>query len=98
MDTGKKFLALQFRTDQSLTHEQDCLLRSGGFKKSELQFLNVLDQQNKLPKIKDLNNYQGIILGGSGEINISDWSEENKAKILKIGPFLKKVIDSDIPM
>ena len=44
----KKILVLQFRTDKSLTHEQNCLIAGGKFKQSELCFLNILEVKSNI--------------------------------------------------
>lgn len=94
----KKILVLQFRTDQSLDHERSCIAYCGSFDKSELHFLNVLDLKNRLPELGDLEYYKGVILGGSGEVNISDWSKVTKNRILKVKSFLKQIIKKDLPI
>jgi len=93
----KKIWVLQFRTDKSLYHERDCIVRSADLKESEILFFNLLDRRGKLPEIKDLKNCRGLILGGSGQIDISHWSQVNKTKILRIEPLLKEVVKRDIP-
>lgn len=94
----KKILVLQFRNDKSLTHERSCLISKNGFDKSDLHFVNVLNSRIRIPNTKELNNYRGIILGGSGEVNISDWKKEIKNKIEAIKPLVKQAIAQDIPM
>lgn len=94
----KKILVLQFRTDQSLKHERDCIIKSGNFNKNDLHFINVLNSKSKLPKAKDLSDYIGIITGGSGQVDISCWSKNIEAKIMKIKPLIKKAINNDMPM
>ncbi|MBU0647619.1 type 1 glutamine amidotransferase [Patescibacteria group bacterium] len=94
----KNILVLQFRMDKSLAHERSCLLSMGGFNKSELHFVNVLDGRSRLPKLDELDEYRGVILGGAGAVNISDWSKEMKEKIMFIKPLVKRVIKKDLPM
>ncbi len=91
----KKILVLQFRTGKSLAHERKCLLKNGYFKKDNFKFVNILNP--KKIKIKNINSYTGVILGGSGEINISNWDKKIQSKIIKIKPILKKIIREDFP-
>ena len=58
----KKILVLQFRTDESLKHERECIIKMGDLKKSDLHFLNVLNLKTKLPKVKNLAKYKGRTL------------------------------------
>ena len=94
----KKILVLQFRTDESLKHERECIIKMGDLKKSDLHFLNVLNLKTKLPKVKNLAKYKGIMLGGSGQINISSWIKREKTRIKRIWPLLKAIIQNDLPM
>jgi len=70
----------------------------GDLKKSDLHFLNVLNLKTKLPKVKNLAKYKGIMLGGSGQINISSWIKREKTRIKRIWPLLKAIIQNDLPM
>ncbi len=93
----KKILVLQFRTDKSLTHERSCIIQSGNFNKDNFDFINILDHQKQDLGLINLDIYKGIILGGSGENNISDWSPQRKKMILRIKPLLNEIIKRDIP-
>lgn len=95
---AKKILVLQFRTDQSLKHERECIIKTGGFKKTDLLFLNVLNLRTKLPGVKNLTKYKGIILGGSGQVDISGWLIKDIAKIKRIKVLVRRAIRKDIPM
>lgn len=92
----KKILVLQFRTGKSLIHERQCIIKSGNRKPSDFQFISILKPKIILPN--DLANYSGIILGGSGQVDISCWSKENQKKIVIIKPLLEKAISMDMPM
>jgi GMP synthase (glutamine-hydrolysing) len=94
----KKILVIQFRTDKSLQHERDCIVQAGDWDISQLVFINMLNPDVPINILENINSYGGIILGGSGEVNISDWEEEKKKLILRIEPIIKQAIDADLPM
>lgn len=94
----KKILVLQFRTDKSLIHERACIIQTGNFNKAEFNFINILKPHSQALKLIDLDLYKGVILGGSGQVNISDWSPKRKEIILRIKPLIKQIIKKDIPM
>ena len=90
-----KILVIQFRTDKSLIHERQCILSGCGLPKSQFRFVNVLNSKTRIPKTKELDNYKATILGGSGQVNISDWSDKIKSKVLRVTPLLKEVVKKD---
>ncbi len=94
----KKKLVLQFRTDKSLIHERACIIQAGSFNEDELDFINILDRHSQAPASINLNLYRGVILGGSGEVSISNWSSERKKMILRSELLLKQIIKRGIPM
>jgi len=93
----KKILVFQFRTDKSLIHERSCILKTTGFKSSQVKFVNVLNKHSKIPQASDVNLYRAVILGGSGQVDISSWSPQIKKLIFEIKPFMKQVIKIDMP-
>lgn len=95
---NKKILVLQFRTDKSLIHERSCIIQAGNFNEAELDFINILNPHDQTLKSINLDFYQGVILGGSGQVNISDWSLKRKEMILRVKPLLKEIIKQDMPM
>lgn len=94
----RKLLVIQFRSGKSLQHEQECILRAGEWNEQEVEFVNTLSSENDVLTGTDLDLYKGVILGGSGQVNISDWSEDKKEKVLKAGPLIKQAIDQDKPL
>jgi GMP synthase (glutamine-hydrolysing) len=93
----KPILVLQFRTDKSLQHERDMYLTQGGFKKSQLVFKNILDNRVKVPTPKDLTKYSAVIIGASGEFNITDWPKSIQKKINRIKPLLNEILKTNFP-
>ena len=94
---NKKILVFQFRTDKSLIHERSCILKTTGLNSSEVKFINILNKKCEIPQFSDINLYRAVVLGGSGQVNISDWSPQIKKLILRIKPFMRQVIKIDIP-
>jgi GMP synthase (glutamine-hydrolysing) len=93
----KPILLLQFRTNKSLQHERDCILDKGSFRDEQVKSINVLDNNTKLPKPKDLGNYSAVIFGGSGEVNISEWDKQTKKRIEQLKPLVVWITTNDYP-
>lgn len=93
----KKTLLLQFRTDESRVHEQELVMKFGHFSSDNMEILNALDG-DKVLKPEDLDNYNGVITGASGQFNVTDWSDEVRTKIERFYPFLREVVKRDFPM
>ena len=91
----KKILVLQFRTDKSLAHEREVLMRITGLKSTNFKFINLLDKKASLPI--SLNNFSAMILGGSGEFNISNWPRDVEAQVMRIKPLILEAIKNDFP-
>jgi GMP synthase (glutamine-hydrolysing) len=73
-------------------------MRFGHYTKDNLVAINVLDPKQKVPQPKDLKNYSSLILGGSGQFNITDWKENGvRDRVQQIVPLLKYVVKNDFP-
>lgn len=95
----KKYtLLLQFRTDESLEHEQQMIQKFGDFSPENMEVVNVLDPEGKIPAPEDLDKYNGVITGASGQFNTSDWSEDIRKKVERVYPFFREVVRRDFPM
>lgn len=92
----KPILVLQFRTDQSLAHEQKCFAKFNDGSYS-LEFANPLNADFNVAKIKDLSNYSGLILGGSAQFYLTDLSFEIEKKITQLIPFIRETLYRDFP-
>lgn len=77
----KKILLLQFRTDKSAEHEKESFAKFSSKYPIKIKHINALDENINwsCPK-KLINNYDGIVLGGSGELCFSGRREEDDIK------------------
>lgn len=91
----KPLLFLQFRRDASLGHEQQCFTEENMFK--DVVFVNALDPSGKIPSFSELSNYRGLVMGGSGEICISDWDAVSRELIMRAAPLVKHAVKEDFP-
>jgi len=89
----KKILVVQYRTDGSKEHDQQCFIEASGYPAERFHFVSAIE--NEFPK--SLDDYAGVILGGSGEFWISqgdgegtwmDWSYD----------FITKVLEENVPL
>lgn len=64
----KPVLLLQFRTDQSLKHEVDCVIKNSGIGRENLDVINIVDPKSEIPTARDVAKYSSIIAGGSGSL------------------------------
>jgi len=94
---SKSTLLLQFRTDESREHEQRMIMQFGHFTVENMEIINVLDADTKLPDPEDLDKYNGVITGASGQFNVTDWSNEVRERVGQIYPFLKEIVRRDFP-
>lgn len=94
----KPILLLQFRTDKSQQHEVDSILKTGKLRKKDLTIINILDSKSIIPKPEDLNNFQAVITGASGQFNVTDWPDNIRVRIEKLYPFFDEIIKRDFPM
>lgn len=90
-----KILIFQFRTDQSLEHERQCF--QDVFRDIvRIDYINLLSQET--PQIPDIRKYNGVIIAGSGQFNVTDWSDSVKERAGMIFPAIKKCVDDDFPL
>lgn len=90
----KKIYLIQFRTDQSERHEQQCFRESLAGLNLELTFFNaVKDDPGRL----NLAQTAGVILGGSGQFYLSRKDGENDWQP-RVFFFLDSVLARDIPL
>ena len=101
----KKILAIQFRIkEESIKQEQDCIQRGvSGY--TDVDFVSALDDEIdwSYPEVV-MENYDGLILGGSGELYFDgkkDKLDENRKisyELLgKLRPLFTYVFEHDIP-
>lgn len=93
----KKILVLQFRTDQSLKHEQQCFTSVAKLSRNTIDFLNVF-AETPLNSLKNkLKNYAFVIVSGSGQFDLTNLPKKQATRIKKVKPFIKHLIETDFP-
>jgi len=94
----KPILFLQFRTDQSLEHEQQAVLQHGHIPDEDFEFVNILDPCVVVPSPDDLNKYRAVISGGSAQFDISKLDNyEFKDRLLETKPLFEAIVEHDFP-
>lgn len=92
----KPILLLQYRTDESEQHEQQCITKKLGISQKKLDIRNIIKQQ-PLPTPQQLQTYSGVISGASGQFNVTDWSNDIRSAIEKTYPLMDEIIKQDFP-
>ncbi len=87
---------IQFRTDTSEQHEQEC------FKKylpdADLEFLSIYSNNVSFDEPEELlKNYDKVILAGSGELLLSRGDEKTNSVYETIKPLMDYVLETDYP-
>lgn len=94
MEDQKKILVIQFRTDQSLDHEQDCFENELLGRNVKLSFVNATEENLDISLLADVD---GVILGGSGEFYLTKGHGEGKWKE-KIFNYLDYLLGAELPI
>ena len=87
---------IQFRTDASEKHEQECYKKylSG----TDVEYLSIFDKNISFEKPdKLLKNYDKVILAGSGELLLSRGDEKTNSVYKMIKPLIDYVLKTDYP-
>jgi GMP synthase (glutamine-hydrolysing) len=92
----KPILLIQFRKNPTLEHEQECIIKSMDLRPDELLSVNIPD--SAIDHRFNINNYRAIIIGGSSEYNISNWSDQLNKKAFALKPFFQSTIENDFPL
>lgn len=75
-----KSLLIQVRPDRVVAdHEYKCYLAQSGLSETELDRLNVFD---RVPNVGDLAGYDVLLIGGSGDVSLSDGNEPEKVQVI----------------
>lgn len=90
---SKKLLVIQFRTDASKPHEQECFIEDLHHHKHRMEFRSAVDMD--FPK--DLAPYAGVVFAGSGEFMWGQGAGEGTWK-LPTFRFVDRVLQKEIPM
>lgn len=89
-------ILIQYRTDQSRIHEQECIINKLNLPPENITIINAFDEHLNISKI-NLPDYTGLITGASGQYNVTDWSKDAQTKIEQTYPLLEKAIELDTP-
>ncbi|MEZ6255748.1 MAG: type 1 glutamine amidotransferase [Patescibacteria group bacterium] len=92
---GKRILLVQFRTDVSLAHEVECVC-------SKLETKDVITLNPFVDEIPQniqtvLQDVGLVILGGSGQFDISKQEEHVLTALNKVKPLIEYILVNDIP-
>lgn len=93
-----KVLCIQFRTDQSGPHEQQCVL-SHAPDGVQIDFISVHGESDGLANPAELlSGYDKLVLGGLGEADLTEADKPMVQHVLKsIKPVIEWVIEQDFP-
>ena len=97
----KKILLVQIRTGEYAKHDLECFSRYSGKYFGDFEVINGLLDFDKLPKTKrGLAKYSCVIIGGSGEADISkrDVQPKLKAAIGDLTGFVRVLTNNDFPL
>ncbi|MFB6182278.1 MAG: type 1 glutamine amidotransferase [Candidatus Magasanikbacteria bacterium] len=93
MSEEKKVLVVQFRTDQSLNHEQDCFKDELLERNIKLSFINATEEDLDISLLAEID---GVILAGSGEFYLTKGHGEGTWKD-EVFSYLDYILGADIP-
>lgn len=89
-------LILQFRTDKSLEHEQECFDKY--LLGIEHEYLSIFDKKLQSIKPKSLlKKYKKVIMGGSGQLLLSRRNDQTKRALRTLKPIMDYVLENDFP-
>jgi len=86
-------LFVQFRTDQSLAHEQACVKETFSELRAPIVFVNGITDELS-PSL--LDNTVGVIFGGSGQLHLTPHVPK-EPWVASANAFLKEILRRDIP-
>lgn len=92
-----KILLVQFRTDQSAPHEQQCVLRHAGLGAEELVVLQPLVAPETIAQFQAAD-FDGIIIGGSGEFNLPHRTPRVVDAITAVRPLIDDALKDEQPL
>ena len=91
----KKIAVIQFRREkQTLDHEIENILDKTNLKRENLVVFNGLI--DKLPSV-NIDNYDGFIFGGSGNVSVSKDLEDAEFIRKNIAQLMKDIVENDKP-
>jgi len=87
---------IQYRTDESEQHEKDCYNKH--LPGVELEFLSIYSGDIDFEHPENLlKKYEKVIIGGSGEILLSENDEKAQFVFNRTKPLIKYVLEKDFP-
>lgn len=87
---------IQFRTDASEKHEQKCFRKH--LPDTDLEFLSIFDKNISFDEPeKLLQNYDKVILAGSGELLLSRGDKKTNSVYKTVKPLMEYVLKTDFP-
>lgn len=94
----KPFILIATRADDAIADEEyEAILRFGGLKPDELRRIRL--EQHPMPEI-DLNDYSGIIVGGSPFNSTDDPAAKSETQLRvesELSSLLDRVVEQDFP-
>lgn len=91
-----KFLLIQFRTDKSGPHEQRCVKVHAELEDHQLTIVNPLTDPQLVDNVT-LEQYDAVIVGGSGEFNLSHPTSELENALAIVKPLIDAALRHDMP-
>jgi GMP synthase (glutamine-hydrolysing) len=72
-------------------------MRFGHFTPENMEAVDVLNPNTRLPEPKDLGKYKAVISAGSGEFNVTDWPDKIRTRVERLLPFYEAILKNDFP-
>lgn len=97
----KRILVVQVRTGEYEKHERHCFESVFSEHSDRFEYINGLVEFEKLPqKLEELNQYSCVIIGGSGEADISqiDKQPQFKLAIKPLSHLVSLMVKNDFPL
>lgn len=94
MESDKNITVIQYRTDESEIHEQECFRDDFSDLGVEFEFINAIKERLSSKIVEDT---QGLILGGSTEFSLSEMDHQKHTWIDDSFEILDELTDRVIP-
>lgn len=92
-----KLLLIQFRTDRSAAHEEACVRIHAGLHHSQLLAVNAILDPVAVETV-DARSFDGLLMGGSGEFNLTETSRPLRMALDVVKPHLDKALAAQLPI
>lgn len=97
---NRRILFLQFRTDQSESHELELMDKNLSEWWGDVEVVNLIRTPEAASRLVNrLDDFSCVVIGGSGESDLSKYGKDEKltAVVDAVKPLLQKLIDTDKP-